>query len=260
MALRIASLLLLPGIACWSGAVTAQTPTTIRVRVVSHDAKIIGSGVGGARVIVRDPSTGSVLAEGLQEGGTGDTRSIVVDPIERGETIYDTPGAAAFTFELLLTEPIVLEFVGEGPLGYEQAMQRASKTMLVVPGEDVLGDGVLLDLHGFIVELLEPTSATAGAQVQVVARVRQLCGCTQEPGGLWDADRLAVTARIYDGETLVRSAPLTYAGEVNMFAGTLSLERLQGGERLFVVVADAPRANFGRSETLLIAAADVPSP
>ncbi|MGD2135861.1 MAG: hypothetical protein PVF27_06860 [Gemmatimonadales bacterium] len=249
---RIAFALLVLGMSGWAESAVAQVTTTIRVRVVSHDAKVIGSGVGGARVIVRDPRTGSVLAEGLQEGGTGDTRAIVIDQVERRETIYDTPGAAQFTFDVELTEPTVLEFVGEGPLGYEQALQRTSKTMLIVPGEDVLGNGIVLELHGFIVELLEPKAAAAGEQVQVTARVRMMCGCTQEPGGLWDADRLTVTARIYDGETLVRSAPLSYAGEVNMFSGQVSLEGLAGGERLFVVVADAPRANFGRSETVVV--------
>jgi hypothetical protein len=37
-----------------------------------------------------------------------------------------------------------------------------------------------------------------------------------------------------------------------MFSGQVSLEGLAGGERLFVVVADAPRANFGRSETVVV--------
>jgi hypothetical protein len=162
-----ASLLVLTALA------EAQTPTRINVRVVSHDAKIIGSGVGGARIIVRDPATGQVLAEEKQEGDTGDTQAIVVRPMVRGESVYATPGAAMVTLTLDLDRPRVLEFVGEGPLGYEHAVQRAVKQMLVVPGEDILGDGVVLELHGFIVELLEPAAppAAGSESVQVLARV-----------------------------------------------------------------------------------------
>ena len=47
-------LLLLP----LAGAVSAQaTPTQLRVRVLAHDAKIIGSSVGGVRVTITDVAT-----------------------------------------------------------------------------------------------------------------------------------------------------------------------------------------------------------
>ncbi len=242
-------------LACLGAAspLAAQAPTRVRVRVVSHDAKVIGSGVGGARVTVRDPATGTVLFEGLQEGGTGDTRAIVVDPVTRGDTVYDTPGTAHVTVELPLEVPTVLEFIGEGPLGYGQAVQRASKTMLIVPGQDVLGDGVLLALHGFIVELVEPAILSVGSDsVEVRVRVRMLCGCPLEPGGLWDADRLEVRAQLsVDGEVL-DEAPLRYAGVPNMFQGTVALDGVPAGATLVAIASDPARANFGRSETLSV--------
>ncbi len=105
----------------------------------------------------------------------------VREPHARGQAVYEAPGAAVFTAEFELDAPKVLEFIGEGPLGYEHAMQRAVKRMLVVPGEDILGDGVLLELHGFIVELIEPKTPASGGTVTVTARVRLLCGCP--PGG-----------------------------------------------------------------------------
>lgn len=236
-----------------AGDVQAQTETRVVVRVVSHDAKIIGSGVGGARVVVRNPATGAVLAKGVQEGGTGSTSAIVVDPVARGSAIYDTPGAAAFTATVRLSAPTVLEFVGEAPLGYPQAVQRASKSMLVVPGQHILGDGVVLELHGFIVELLEPKRIPPGTDaIAVTARVRMLCGCPLEPGGLWDAARVAVSARVSAGERLVREVELAYAGEPNMFAGRVSLVGVPAGARVVVVAVDASRANFGGSTALAI--------
>lgn len=230
---------------CLAMPLGAQT-TRINVRVVAHDAKIIGDGVGGAKVTVQDPATGHVLAEGIQRGGTGDTRLIMVEPRTRGGSVYDTDGAAVFTAELTLEGPTVLDFIGEGPLGYEHAMQRTVKRMMVVPGEDVLGDGVVLELHGFIVELVDPEVFPRAGTVEVTARVRMLCGCTHTPGGMWDADRIRVSARLYAGKTLVRDARLSYAGAPNMFSGSLSFDGVAEGY-VEVVVSDPDRENFGSS-------------
>ena len=73
---------------------TDKIPTKILVRVVSKDAKVIGSGVGGALVRIKDLETGEVLAQGKHEGGTGDTDKIMVQPRKRGVPVYGTPGAA----------------------------------------------------------------------------------------------------------------------------------------------------------------------
>ena len=124
--------------------------------------------------------------------------------------------------------------------------------MLVLPGEDILGDGIVLELHGFIVELLEPQGAELADTIRVVARVRMMCGCPQERGGLWDADRLTVMAQVYNDSALVRTAPLEFTGETNMFAGTLPTEGLAPGERLLVTVADAEHVNFGRSGEIVL--------
>ena len=70
-----------------------KIPTKIIVRVVSRDAKVIGSGVGGALVRIKNLETGEILAQGNQEGGTGDTERIMVQPRRRGEAIYGTSGA-----------------------------------------------------------------------------------------------------------------------------------------------------------------------
>ncbi len=153
----------------------AQTPTQVMVRAVSRDAKIIGSGVGGARITIRDSSTGRVLAEGLQEGATGNTDKIMVEPRKRGETVYATEGAAGFLATLMLDRPTVVEVVAEGPLGTPQSLQKTSKTLLVVPGEHILGEGVLLEIHGFTVSLVQPDSSAlldAGEEAEVRATVR----------------------------------------------------------------------------------------
>ncbi len=233
---------------CGTPLATAQTPTRIMVRVVAHDAKIIGSGVGGARVLVRDPASGAVLAEGVQQGTTGDTKAIVQEPVSRGDPIYDSPGAAGFLASIVLERPTALEFVAEGPLGYEHALQRVSRTMLVLPGQHILGNGIVLTLNGFIVELLEPSEpAPMSGEVTVRARVTMMCGCTLEPYGLWDADRVSVSARISHGGRVLLETQLEYAGEPSVFRGTISLVSVPQGSELTVVASDPSRANFGVS-------------
>lgn len=128
------------------------------VHAVSRDAKLLGTHVGGARITIREAATDKVLAEGVQQGGSGDTKRIMVEPHRRGAVLYDTPDAAGFLATVTLERPTVVEISAEGPLGHAQATQRTSKTLLLVPGEDVLGDGVVLEIHGFILEFLQPAA------------------------------------------------------------------------------------------------------
>ena len=152
------------GVAAGGLPAAAQAiPTKVMVRAVSRDAKVIQDPVGGARITIREVATGTVLAQGVQQGRSGNTELIMVKPRARGATVYDTPGTAGFLATLQLARPTVVEITAEGPLGNPQATQRASKTLLLVPGQHVLGEGVLLEIHGFIVDLLAPG---AGAEVR----------------------------------------------------------------------------------------------
>ncbi len=218
--------------------------TRLVVRVISHDAKIIGSGVGGARVTVTDLETGEVLAEGIQQGSTGDTRAIMVEPRRRGGTVYDTEGSAAFTATLPLAKPTMVEVTAEGPLGTPHAVQRASKTLLLVPGRDVTGEGVLLELMGFTVQIIEPAGVIPADDLAVRARVTMLCGCPTQPGGMWDSDKIEVIARLLDGERQVAETTLGFAGETSVYQGTFGPQR-PGTYQLQILALAPAEANFG---------------
>jgi hypothetical protein len=246
-----ATLLGLPEMACdvlaQAGAETIAT--RVVVRVIGRDSKIIGSGVGGAQVSIVDARTGETLAAGKQEGGTGDTDRIISTPHARGTATYDTEDAAGFTAELHLTEPTIVNISAIGPLGHPQAIRSATKQVLLVPGRHVEGDGIVLELHGFIVEILVPEPLTPVASAfDVTARVRMMCGCVIEPGGLWDANEKEFVARLKENGRVVSTSRLEYAGETSMFRGTVSVP--EGGRpgdlELEVVVSDAAKQNFGR--------------
>ena len=221
--------------------------TKVMVRAVARDAKIIGKGVGGAHITIRDVSSGRVLAEGTQMDGTGDTALIIEKPHARGTKIYDTTGASGFLAVFNLERPTVVEVTAEGPLGSPQATQRASKTMLLVPGEDVLGDGVLLEIHGFIVKALAPqvdAKVKVGSPFEVKATVTMACGCPTEPGGLWDANKIKVVARLIREGNIEAEIPMQYAGVQNTYAGNVPVT-LPGQVELQVLAMDPANANFG---------------
>ncbi len=154
-----------------------QIPTKIRIRAVSRDAKVIGENVGGARITVLNAETGEILSRGIQLGGTGDTELIMIKPRSRGGRVYDTDGSAFFETTLVLERPTRIEVQAEGPLGFPQAKQKASKTLWVVPGTHVLGEGIVLEIHGFIIQVLKPAPKDF-ARVGVPLEVRAKLGMT----------------------------------------------------------------------------------
>jgi hypothetical protein len=154
-----------------------KTITKVVVRVVAKDAQVIGSGVGGALIRIKNLETGEILAEGKQEGGTGSTERIMVQPRRRGETIYGTFGSAHLETKIPLDRPTQVEIDAEAPLGYPQAIQKGSKTLTLIPGKDVLGEGIIIELNGLIVNILSPSpkeGLKGGEAVLVRAEVRML--------------------------------------------------------------------------------------
>jgi hypothetical protein len=154
-----------------------KIPTKVVVRVVSRDSKVVGSGVGGAFVRVKNLETGEILAQGKQEGGTGETDRIMVQPHRRGEVLFGTPGAAFYQAEIPLDKPTQVEIFAEAPLAYPHALQRGSKTITLIPGKHILGEGLIIELNGLIVNVLSPSlkeDLKRGGAVLVRAEIRML--------------------------------------------------------------------------------------
>lgn len=222
--------------------------TRLVVRAVASDAKVIGSGVGGARVTVVDVESGDVLAQGVQRGGTGDTDAIMRAARERGATVYGGEGTAAFTADLTIDRPTRVRVTAEGPLDAPKtARQSASTTLWMIPGRDVDGQGLVITLHGFLVEVLEAVPSGEGTtegDLAIRARIRMMCGCPTRPGGLWDSDRYTITARLVRNGEVVAEAPMRFTGETSVFGANLSAPDGPAGA-VEVVVTDTERVNTG---------------
>ncbi len=230
-----------------SGSPTPQSPTSTRIvtHVVTHDAKLIGTAVGGVRVTIRDASTGRILAEGRHDGGTGDTRRIMQEPHTRGEAIYTASDGAKYETSITLSEPTMVEVTAEGPLNYPDQMARSSKRLWLFPGRDVTGDGIVLEMHGFIIDILAPdttASMASSSKVTVRARVRMLCSCPTQQGGMWEVGDV-VARLVHDGK-VVREGKLSYAGEASTYSGEIEAPDA-GSYALEVLAANPQAATFG---------------
>ncbi|NOY44117.1 MAG: hypothetical protein GXP50_01490 [Deltaproteobacteria bacterium] len=227
--------------------------TRVTVRVRAHDAKFIGTGVGGVQVVVRDADTGRFLASGLVEGGTGDTKTLMKTPISRGQRLSDG-SAAAYVATLDIDEPTRIEVIARGPLAAGSSVQTSSRTLWVLPGQDVTGDGVLLELQGFLVYPVTPAPHQfyrVGDEVAVEAHVTMMCGCPIKPGGLWDADKYAVKALVQRDGKQVAELNLVYAGATSRFKAAYRPDE-PGSYKVLVTAADPSTNNFGVGVTSFV--------
>jgi len=237
------ALLLLP-------APSLAADTDVTVRVLSKGAKFVGTSMGGARVVLRDADTGELLAQGVTSGGTGDTRKIMREKQPHHAPV-STDDAAAFRTTLDLDAPRRIEVVVTGPLAQRQAANRVTSTQWVVPGKHVTGgDAWLLELPGFMVDVLDPPAhqVRGGDPVRLRANVTMMCGCPVEPGGQWDADRFEVRALLErDGEPH-DEVELAFAGTASQFEAVLE-DLPRGTYHATVYAYDPENGNTGLDRT-----------
>lgn len=231
-------------------------PTDIIVRVLSKDAKFIGTSMGGMRITMRDAETGEMLATGLTEGGTGDTERIMHERGGRRAQLSDA-SAAKYQVTLDLDAPRLVEVEAYGPLAQRQAAQRIVSTQWVIPGRHITGgDGWVLELPGFAVDVLSPPAHVRvgdAKEVKVRANVVTMCGCPVEPKGIWDAERYEVQAIVTVNGKQVGRVPLGFAGETSQFAGSVPVDA-PGFYDVLVYAYDPETGNTGLDRTTFIAA------
>lgn len=229
--------------------------TPITVRVMSKDAKYIGSSMGGMHIVIRDAHTGAVLAQGLTQGGTGDTKRMMQDPIGRRAPLSDDK-SAKFEAMLDLDVPRLIEVEAFGPLAQMQSAHKVTSTQWVVPGRGITGgDGWVLELPGFVVDVLEPPAhvkLTGVKSVGITANVTMMCGCPIEPKGLWDADKYEVKAILYRDGKAAGTFDLKYAGKTSQFAGAIPVDAA-GLYDVTVYAYDPANGNTGVDRTTFIA-------
>ncbi|MEK6801426.1 MAG: hypothetical protein AABZ34_01985 [Nitrospirota bacterium] len=226
-------------------------PTSVLVRVVAHRSLVLGHDVGGARVTITDVASGQLLASGLQQGEPGDQTQIMRTPHLMDEPVYSGRPAAAFATTLELTRPTLVEITAEGPLAYPNALQRASTTVLLIPGHDLTSDGIVLHLYGYLLQIEHPKPGEpliAKEDVMLRASVRTLSGALVRPHSDWDSRKIHIYAELLIGDRIVERLQMFYAGEKSRFEAPFFVpisKDAPDGITLRVIAADTATGNFG---------------
>lgn len=226
-------------------AVQAE-PTEVVVRARAKDAKFIGSSIGGASVRIRDAESGTILAEGITSGSTGNTDIIMRQPHSRYQEIGE--GAAAFRAELDIEEPVFVTIEVLAPYIKKQARVLATTQTWLVPGKSIDGDGLVIEIPGMVVDILSPQThrytTMAEAPFEIRANVVMMCGCPISDGGLWDGSKMEVAALVKKDGKAYRTIPLAMTDTDNTFAASLAPEE-PGVYELLVYAFDERTGNTG---------------
>jgi hypothetical protein len=232
-----------------AAAPALAVPTEITVRVMSKDAKFVGTAMGGAEILITDYETKDVLARGVTAGGTGSTPKIMTNGKARRDALSDAD-AAKFTATIDLQQPRRITVTAMGPMNPKEAAMTVTSTQWVVPGKPISGgDGWVLELPGFAVSLVDAPAQEltreAAAKLRLTAKVTMMCGCPIEPGGMWDASKFEVAALVQRAGETARTVKFDYAGQLSTFAGALSLA--PGDYTVDVYAYDPANGNTGVS-------------
>lgn len=226
--------------------------TTIVVRAKAKDAKFVGSSMGGVSIVIKNTETGEILASGITRGSTGDTEILMRTPKTRSMKL-STGGAAKFEAEVFLSEPVFATVEARGPLAQKQSQVRASTQLWLIPGKDITGDGILLELPGFSVDVLKPQAHETVTEnsVSIKANVVMMCGCPTSPGGLWDSSGYEIKALVkMDGET-TGTVELNYTGKTSTFEGSFQPNE-KGVYNIIVYAYDPETGNTGLDRTVVV--------
>lgn len=230
------------------GTPARAEPTDITIRVISRDAKFIGTSMGGVQITLRDASTGELLGEGETAGGTGDTDRLMKHSQTRRDLLA-TDESAKFTTTLDISAPRLIEVAAKGPSVKASSANRVSATQWILPGKHLTGgDGWILEMPGFFVDAQGPETAVdlngTPRMVDITADVKMMCGCPIEPGGLWDANKYEIKAQLTRNGEIAGQAEMKYAGNPSQFTVSFNIDK-PGNYETLVYAYDSQNGNTG---------------
>lgn len=231
----------------WENSQAQQT--SVMVRVQSKDAKFIGSSMGGAKIIIKDVDSGEILAEGITEGETGNTQKIMKEPISRNSRLTDEE-TAGFLADLNIEKPTL---VGVEAFAPGQSRVKTQTRLWVIPGKDILGDGLVLEMPGFMIDVLSPQRHQRigeDQEIEVIANIVMMCGCPITSGGIWDADKYEIKALVSTAGKPDRTIDLEVMAKASTFSGKLNLT--PGNYEIAVYAFDPDSGNTGIGKTSFI--------
>ncbi|MFV8224538.1 hypothetical protein [Christiangramia aquimixticola] len=226
--------------------------TEVMIRAKAKDAKFIGSSIGGAKIIIREALTGEILAQGLTTGSTGNTDKIMKQDWKRGEDLAEE-STAGYKATLNLKEPVFVTIEAIAPVNKKQARAISSTQLWLIPGKHITGDGIVLEVPGFVIDILSPqthNSFKESEEITISANIVMMCGCPVEKDGLWGANQYEVKAVLKDARGEQTMLTLDQKNTASYFEGKTSLAK--GLYELMVYAYDPVSGNTGVEKTNII--------
>ncbi|WP_300434624.1 hypothetical protein [Christiangramia sp.] len=230
----------------------AAQETNIMIRAQAKDAKFIGSSIGGAKILVKDELKGEILAEGITTGSTGNTDKIMKQDWKRSERLSDEE-TAGFNAVLDIDTPTFVTIEAYAPKNKKQAEVMSSTQLWVVPGKDIVGDGVVLEIPGFVVDILSPQTHERIASTESIvlkANVVMMCGCPVTENGIWDANQYEVKAMFTDAEGNTEEVEMSISDKPSTFQADVNLKK--GLYEVMIYAYDSVTGNTGLDKTNII--------
>ncbi|POY39391.1 hypothetical protein C3K47_00280 [Solitalea longa] len=227
----------------------AETTRAV-VRAHAKDAKFIGTGIGGAYVVIRNDLTGEILAKGLTTGASGNTELIMNTAIKRNDRLTDDQ-TAKFIGIVDIDEPVFVTIEVTAPVNRKNAAIKVSTQVWLIPGKHIEGDGIVLEVPGFILDVLAPqthqvipSASLKDNKVLIKANLVMMCGCAISKGGTWNSEDIEVKAIVkLEGKKLAE-VPLHITDQTNVFEGTLDASA-KGNYELQLYAYDRKTGNTG---------------
>ncbi|MFN4763048.1 hypothetical protein ACKGJN_08005 [Gillisia sp. Q332] len=223
--------------------------TSIMIRVKAKDAKFIGSSMGGSKVIVKEHLSGKILAEGYTSGSTGNTDRIMNNPISRNTQLSDEQ-TAGFMAKLLIEKPVFVTVSAYAPIDNSV---KSETQLWLIPGKDITGDGLILEIPGFKIDVLTPQlheSIGEKSEIEIRANIIMMCGCPLTSGGLWNADEYEVEALIFKDGKPLNPIPMQITDKQSTFLGKGDFS--PGNYEVNVYSYDPKTGNTGLGKTSFI--------
>lgn len=223
------------------------TPTQLTIRVRARDAKFIGTGIGGALVLVKNNLTGELLAKGTTTGSSGDTKLLLQTPLLRGQSLTDDK-TAKYVATLDIGEPVLVDVEVIAPVSRRASAIKGSVQLWLIPGKDILGDGIIIELPGYVLDILQPNThqifgldTLQNNTLNFKVSLTMLCGCPISKGGVWNSDNIEIKAILKKESTEIAIYDLHKLNGNNLYEGDVKIEGKGNYELL--VYAFSPKDN-----------------
>ena len=226
--------------------------TNIMIRAKAKDAKFIGTSIGGAKILVKNARTGEIMAEGITTGSTGNTEKIMKQDWKRSGTLSNEE-TAGFNAKLDIDSPQFVTIEAYAPMNKKQAEVLSTTQLWVIPGKDITGDGIVLEIPGFVVDILSPQTherIASTESIELVANIVMMCGCPITENGIWDAKQYEVKAIISNSDGISKEVELKQKDKASTFKAETTLEK--GLYEVMIYAYDPVSGNTGVDKTNII--------